>query len=120
MLAGKRFSQAIDLTNCMRAAGISPDEPPADASNPAKGPAKAPIGVEDLCFVVLSACGEDVTASYELGKPAIGWALAVHGARQQQQQQQDQAAAQLSSLDGAAEPEVGLYSLLQGQFEVAA
>jgi hypothetical protein len=119
MLAGKKFSQAIDLTNCMRAAGISPDEPPADASNPAKGPARAPIRVDDLWFLVLSASGEDVTASYELGKPVIGWALAVHGAKQQQQQQQELATVQFGAMDGAAALEVGLYSLLQGQFEEA-
>jgi hypothetical protein len=77
MVAGKRFSQAVDLTSCMQAAGISPDVPPADPSNAAKGPAAAPISIANLRFVLLSASGEDVTAKVHLGKPAIGWALAV-------------------------------------------
>jgi hypothetical protein len=114
MLAGKRFSQAIDLTSCMRAAGISADVAPLDTKDAAKGPAEAAVRVSDLWFRVLSASGEDVTASYELGVPAIGWALAVDGARQQQQQ----ASVQVASVKAAAAAaDVAVYSLHQGLFE---
>ncbi|KAF6257358.1 common central domain of tyrosinase-domain-containing protein [Scenedesmus sp. NREL 46B-D3] len=119
MLAGKRFSLSVDLTSCMRAAGISADVAPADASNAAKGPARAPIRVSDLRFMVLSASGQDLTADVNLGKPVIGWALAVDAGRQQQL---EVASRQVGSAVDAIEsaPDAlndGVYSLHQGVFE---
>jgi hypothetical protein len=114
MLAGKRFRQAVDLTACMQAAGIGPDVPPADASNAGLGPVEAPIRVSDLRFVVLTASGEDVTAFFTLGKPVIGWALAVDS--------QQPVVQGLASTHGVSASEVaaagdGVYSLHQGFFD---
>lgn len=102
----KTFSQSVDLTLCMRAAGFNPDTAPLDAADPGKGPSMAAVNVSDLSFTVLTSAGRVVAEESSWGKPVISWALPV-------EQQLSPTNMRLSRPAAAA---VGLFSLKRGFF----
>jgi hypothetical protein len=70
-------SRAVDLTDCLIKAGMAPDVPPADPSDPSKGPARAPVRLSDLKLVAVDSQGVDVTHKFDFGDPVISWSLPV-------------------------------------------
>lgn len=73
----KGVSAPVDITNCLRAAGIDPAVKPKDPTNLLAGPEKPAITLDGLRFVALTPQGRDVSGSFRFGRAAISWTLPV-------------------------------------------
>lgn len=71
------ISRAVDLTHCLRQAGLDPNVAPNDPENPSHGPAASPLRLSDLQVVAVTADGQDVSAHHNYGKAVISWSVQV-------------------------------------------
>jgi hypothetical protein len=74
---GKIISRAVDLTQCLKEAGISPNVPAINPEDFSRGPAKVPVRLSDLKIHAVTADGRDVTEQYNSGKVVISWSVPV-------------------------------------------